>query len=101
MPQRWTKLLMVLGVVVFFAACQKSNYSSDQPLSPSYSSSVFISSDNDIVYAFDPQSGNEHWHSSVSNNVQATPIVIGNNLFVPTLYGNIYIFDKKINLIER
>jgi eukaryotic-like serine/threonine-protein kinase len=64
MTQKWSNLLLsLLAAPLLLASCSK-NYSKDTPLPPSYSPSVIISSDNQILYALDPASGKKHWELS-------------------------------------
>lgn len=53
MLQRWLKTWAVLTVSgMLFSACQKQNYSKDEPLDPVYSPSLFISSQNQFFIFF-------------------------------------------------
>jgi outer membrane protein assembly factor BamB len=86
MLQRWLKTLTAVSLTcVLFSACKKNTYSSDEPLIASNTPSVFISSQNKILYALDPVSGKQKWQYNLHSNVVATPIVIGDFLFVASL----------------
>ncbi len=86
MLQRWMITIVVSAVsCVLFSACGKKNYSPDEPLPTVYTPSVFISSQNKYLYAIDPVSGAEKWEYNLKNTTQATPLVIGDFLFVPSV----------------
>ena len=67
MPQRWRSIaLSLLSASLFFTACKKQS-SSDTPLPTNYYPSVIINSDNQVVYAFDPVTGNKNWEFGMYN----------------------------------
>lgn len=86
MLQRWLKTLTAVSLTcILFSACKKNKYSADEPLIPSNTPSVFISSQNRILYALDPVTGKQKWQVNLHSNVVATPIVVGDLLYVPSL----------------
>ncbi len=67
MPQRWRSIaLSLLSASLFFTACKKQS-STDTPLPTNYYPSVIINSDNQVVYAFDPSTGNKNWEYGMYN----------------------------------
>ncbi len=86
MLKRWIKsLALVTTVCVLFANCKKNTFSADEPLNDVYTPSVFISSNNKILYALDPSTGNYKWQLNIGNNMIATPVVAGDFLYLPTI----------------
>ena len=82
MPNRWkTALLSFLAASSLFTSCKK-NFSSDDPLPATYNPSVIISSDNGIVYAFDPITGSKNWELALPVSVIASPILYGGMVYV-------------------
>jgi len=73
----------------------KKDYSPDTPLPDVYTNTLFVSSDNQIVYALDPISGNKKWKVTVDAGVTATPLVYNKTLYVGTTSGNLYAFDAQ------
>ncbi len=67
MPQCWRSIaLTLLSASLFFTACKKQS-STDTPLPTNYYPSVIINSDNQVVYAFDPSTGNKNWEYGMYN----------------------------------
>ncbi len=71
------------------------DYSPDEPFPDVYSQSVFVSSNNQILYALDPVSGERKWKFPVSGEVQATPVLFNKNVYVGTVTGNLYRIDAQ------
>jgi len=76
-----------------FTACNK--YSPDEPFPDVYTPTLFTASNNKIVYALDPQTGDTKWKFSVSAEVHATPVLFSNALWVGTTDGNLYKINHK------
>lgn len=66
------------------------DYSKDTPLPDIYTPTLFVSSNNEIVYALDPISGEKKWKFSVDGEVQATPMIYRKSLYVGTSNGTLY-----------
>jgi outer membrane protein assembly factor BamB len=95
MLQRWMKSLAVVGATcAMFASCKKHTYSPDEPLVEAYTPSVFTASQNKVLYALDPATGKVKWQFTLDDNTLATPTVVGENVFVPTL-TSLYKFNAK------
>ncbi len=85
MPQRWLKTLAAVTVsAVLLTACQKNDYSKDEPLPETFTPSLYIGSQNRYLYAFEPGTGVKKWEFNMHANLQATPVVVGEYLIVPT-----------------
>jgi len=95
MQQRWTnKVLAIATIATLFTACKK-DYSNDDPLPDVYTSSVFIGSQNQKVYAFNPNNGNKKWEWDAHSNILATPVMLGGSLYVPLTNGLICKLDPN------
>jgi outer membrane protein assembly factor BamB len=79
---------------LLLSACKKNTYSTDEPLVSSTTPSIFVSSQNKILYALDPATGKYKWEYNLKSVTVATPIVIGDFLYVPTL-DTLFKFDVK------
>ncbi len=102
MLQRWMKSLAVVATIgILFTNCKKNTYSPDEPLANTYTPSVFISSQNKILYALDPASGAYKWQLNVSSNVVATPVVAGDFLYLPTVDTLMKINVKTGKIVSR
>ncbi len=67
MPQRWRSIaLSLLSASLFFVSCKKQS-STDTPLPTNYYPSVIVNSDNQVVYAFDPVTGEKNWEFGLYN----------------------------------
>lgn len=90
MFQRWMKTLAAFSIcAVMFSACKKNTYSTDDPLVNANTPSVFVGSQNQILYALDPATGKYKWERNLKANIVAVPVVVGKYLYVPaadTLY---------------
>lgn len=71
------------------------DYSPDEPFPDVYTQTLFVSSNNQIVYALDPVSGDRKWKFPVTGEVQATPVLHNKSVYVGTLTGNLYRIDAQ------
>lgn len=87
----YTSLLcvMIIGAV----SCKK--YSDDEPLPDIYKSSVFVSSDNRIVYSLDKETGKKNWEFQADAPVKATPVLFKDALYIATTNGTLYKIDRQ------
>ena len=76
------------------SSCKK-DYSKDTPLPDVYTPTLFVSSDNQIVYALDPISGEKKWKVTVDAGVTATPMIYNKTLYVGTTAGTLYALDAQ------
>lgn len=101
MLQRWMKSLAVVGATcALFASCKKHTYSPDEPLVDTYTPSVFTASQNRILYAIDPATGKPKWQYTLGANQIASPIVVGNYLFIAS-EDTLYKFNAKSGAFIR
>jgi outer membrane protein assembly factor BamB len=95
MKQNSRNLIIALGAAAClagFSACNKE-YSPDTPFPKVYTPTIYTSSNNKIVYALDPKTGERKWKLPVNGEVHATPVLFANALWVGTSAGWLY----KIN----
>jgi outer membrane protein assembly factor BamB len=69
--------------------------SSDLPLPDVYTQTLFVSSNNQIVYAVDPVSGNRKWKLAVDGEVHATPVLHTGALWISTTAGTLYKLNQQ------
>ena len=101
MLQRWMKFMVVFAATtVIFTACKKE-YSKDEPLPEEFKPSLFISSQNEFLYALEPKTGNKIWEYYIGTNVQATPVILGDFLFLPTEDTLIKIDAKRGTVVKK
>src|ERR1700744_5681755 len=101
MFHRLTKnIIVLLAASAVLVSCGKK-YSKDDPLPASYNPSIFISSDNQFVYALDPQTGNKNWEQNVGGAVQASMLLNNEILYVPTVNGVLYKLNAKTGAILK
>ncbi len=89
MPKIWKNILLSLtGASLFFTACKQES-SDDKPLPISYSPTVIINSDNNIIYALNPITGLKAWEQSLPNispvlgaMYAPSPLVYHNRLYI-------------------
>lgn len=77
-----------------FTSCKKE-YSPDDPLPDVYTQTLFVSSNNQIVYALDPVSGERKWKFPVAGEVHATPVYYNKNVYIATIAGILYRIDPQ------
>lgn len=92
--QRNSIRLMLSSAILFgFASCEPE-HSSDKPLPTQYEQTLYIGSNNRVVYAFDPVSSNQKWQLNVNEEVVATPVVLEDYIWVASKNGTIYKINK-------
>ena len=102
MQLRLTNLLIALTatVALFFTACKKE-FSKDEPFPDVFTPTVYIASQNQFVYAMDPNTGKKKWEFNAGANVQASPLVMGTYLYVAAEDGKVYKLDAKRGSLVR
>lgn len=103
MQLRLTNLLIaVIGTLALFTTSCKKEFSKDDPFEPDYTPTVFIGSQNQFLYAFDPVTGAKKWEYYAGANIQASPLVLNDKLFVVAENGFIHKLDAKTgSLIKK
>lgn len=92
MIKQLTKYFAACLALLSVASCGKK-YSEDLPLDLVTSPSVIISSQNGFVYALNPISGTKKWEFYTGSNVQATPFIMDNKIYVAAENGVLYKLD--------
>lgn len=94
-------LLTLLAVVLtVFTSCKKE-FSKDDPFPDEFTPTIFIGSQNEFLYALDPQTGDKKWEFKTDGNIHASPLVMGNYLFVGTQRGTVYKLDAKYGTVKN
>jgi outer membrane protein assembly factor BamB len=102
MSQRWRQLLLsFLASSVLLVACKKE-YSPDETLPVSYSPSVIISSNNQVVFALNPTSGQKSWEIGLPCPVLASPIIYNGSVYIASSNRDtLYKINSKTGKITR
>lgn len=96
MVQRWIKNIVVFtAATVFLTACTEKEFSKDEPLEKTYYASLYISSQNQVLYALKPNSGDKLWEINIGTNLTSSPLVLGDKLILGTDKGLMIIDAKK------
>ena len=96
MQLRLSNLLIALtGCFALFATSCKKEFSKDEPFPEDFSPTIFISSQNQFVYALDPQTGRKKWEFLAGANVQASPLVMGDYVYIAAEDGKVFKLDAK------
>lgn len=87
------KGILALGFLAMmtFQSCKK--YSSDEPLDPVYTPTIYMGTNNDVLYAIDVETGKYKWKTNLNGTILGSPTYAFNQLFVGTKGGHLY----KIN----
>ncbi len=102
MQLRLTNLLLALiGTVALFTTSCKKDFSKDEPFTPVYTSTVYIGSQNQFLYAFDLVTGQKKWEYYAGANIQASPLVLNDKLFVVAENGFIHKLDAKTGTLVK
>ena len=98
----WKKALLAISVsaALFTASCQKKS-SGDEPLPETFDPSVFISSDNQFVYAFDPKTGIKHWELFLDVEVKASPVLLDTFVYIGGIDGTLFKINAKRGYLEK
>lgn len=103
MPQRWTYVLLsLLSASMIYVSCKKPTYSPDEVLPISYSPSVIISSNNQVVYALNPTTGAKNWELGLPCAVLASPIVYNGSVYIASSNRDtIYKINSRTGAITK
>lgn len=96
-------LLSVVALSLVFGSCKKPQYSTDEVLPPSYSPSIIVGSNNQVLYALHPSTGEKNWELGLSSKIIASPIVYKGNVYVASSVGDTIfkINSKTGELIDK
>jgi outer membrane protein assembly factor BamB len=86
MPLSWSKILLSIAVSsLLFVACKKE-YSSDDALPVTYSPSIVLGSNNQVLYGVNPQNGQKNWELGLSFPVKASPVLYKGSIYLASSY---------------
>ncbi|WP_118951766.1 outer membrane protein assembly factor BamB family protein [Taibaiella helva] len=96
----WALATSAIFTVAGLSSCK--DYSPDEPLPDVYTRTLFVASNNQIVYAIDPINPNDKWKWKfpVDGEVQATPLLYNKNVYIATLAGNLYRVDAQYGKLQ-
>src|SRR5690606_24473708 len=101
MQNRYTYLFFALiATVTIFSSCKKE-FSPDPPLEETYDKSIFIGSQNQFIYALNPETGHKKWEFHTNGNIQSSPVVVDDFVFVCSENGTIYKLDAKTGTLLK
>ena len=109
MSKRWINILLSLSAtILFFTACNKK-MSSDNPLATNYYPSVIISSDNNVIYAVDPNTGKKNWEFSMPPLVplaiyvlKPSPLIYNDMIYMAsTASDTLYKINAKTGVLVK
>lgn len=94
--------LAASAIITLSGLSSCKDYSPDEPFPDVYSQTLFVSSNNQIVYAIDPTNPNDKWKWKfpVDGEVQATPLLYNKNVYIATLSGNLYRIDAQYGKLQ-
>ncbi len=82
MPKRWIYVLVSLvATSIVVSSCQRE-YSSDDVLPTSYSPSIIVGSNNQVLYGLHPVTGEKNWELGLTTPIYASPIVYNGSVYV-------------------
>lgn len=99
MRNRWIHPFIVVAASVILLSCEKE-FSKDEPLPETFYPSLFISSQNEFLYALDPLTGKKRWEFYLGRRQFATPVVVQDFLILPT-EDSLFKLDAKRGTVIR
>lgn len=102
MRKRWLYIaLPFLAATASIVSCKKE-YSSDEVLPTSYSPSVVVGNNNNVLYALNPQTGEKNWEIGLSSPVIASPILLKGSVYAcSSQRDTLYKIDAKTGKMLR
>ena len=94
MCQRWINRLIPLSAAILLLSSCSKKISTDTPLTTSYSPSIIVTNDNQMVYAFNPVTGAKNWEFSLPDFVgpqkefSPSPLLYNNSLYIATAFSD-------------
>jgi outer membrane protein assembly factor BamB len=92
----WKKALLAVTVstALFTTSCETKS-SGDEPLPETFNPSVYIGSDNQFVYAYDPKTGDKHWELFLNIPIVASPVLLDTCVYIAGVNGTLYKISAK------
>lgn len=102
MSKSWSRLLLSLFTVSALTTSCKREYSPDKPPTPVYAPSIIVGSDNVVVYALDPATGDKNWELAFPSPLKASPLLYGNFVYLASSLGDtLYKVNAKTGEIVK
>lgn len=89
----WLLAASAFFVLTGLNSCK--DYSPDLPFPEVYTPTLFVGSNNHILYATDPTDGKQKWQFATDGEIHATPVLHSDALWVGTTAGTIYKLNQK------
>lgn len=90
MRQSWIRNIFLFSTLVALASsCKKPDYSIDEPLPATQSTTLYIVSEGNLLYAMNPVSGVVKWEFYLERGILHEPLALGEHVFVTTT-NNVY-----------
>lgn len=89
-------------MMVLVASCSKPAYSPDEPLTPELRPAIYITSQNNVLYALNPGNGEKLWEVDfgVTNTILQEPVVLNGYALVRCNQGIVRLDADKGDLID-
>lgn len=89
----WLLAASAFFVLASLNSCK--DYSPDLPFPDVYTPTLFVGSNNHILYATDPTDGKQKWQFATDGEIHATPVLHAQALWVATTTGTIYKLSQQ------
>ena len=97
------------AATLVLAACKKNTFSKDDPLPATYSPSVIINSDNQVMYAFDPNTSKKAWELSFAylpaipnTHYTPSPVVYNGSVYMAAVNSDtLYKINSRTGAITQ
>jgi|GEM_PF-6901243 len=98
----WIRNIFLFSTVVVLASsCSQPEFSKDEPLIPAMRPAVYISGQNNFLFALDPRTGERIWERFFGvNNILQEPIVLGDYTMVNSDEGVVVLGTEKGNILD-
>lgn len=84
---------LIASTLFAFSSCEKT-YSDDKPAQLTYSPTLYVGSNQQVVYALNPETGEKKWEFNVGSSVVAAPEVLDDGVIFATKSGDVYKLDR-------
>ncbi|MCB0696440.1 MAG: PQQ-binding-like beta-propeller repeat protein [Chitinophagaceae bacterium] len=98
----WIRNIFLFSTVVILAtSCSQPEFSKDEPLIEAKRPAVYISGQNNFLFAIDPNTGEKVWERFFGvNNIKQEPIVLGDYVMVNSDLGVVVLGVDKGNKLD-
>src|SRR5690606_32930532 len=84
---------LIASTLFTFSSCDKK-YSDDKPVELTYSPTLYVGSNQQVVYALNPETGEKKWEFNVGSSVVAAPEVVEDGVIFATRSGDVFKIDR-------